>query len=287
MKASILFLSLFLISGLHIQAFTDKDAKELVGVFYQSLAQLSSSDVYEDHLATNQSTSLKNRLLDMVLEGKESMCAPNETQIFMSSSVSGNVYFERFFNMYSDYARCHKSVSLNYEITNCEYASPPSREKDLTSHSYYYVQVRREVKATETTWHLWDLVCIDGNEGKIVGIGNKTFGGYNPEEYDKSDYNNLMSHAAWSYYRGDYHEAYESYQKASWLKPNMCEPFYRMALMIYFKKGIKGRFKNTKERKSILNTYLYNAMTWKGERNYYEFHKDAYNLKYTLTNGIV
>jgi len=283
-----LALSLSLLWTFHIYAFSEVDAKNLVDDFYRSLAELSSSNIYKDHMATNKSVDLNEKLSRMVLEDKESMCAPNEEEIFKTSSISRNIYFAGYFNMYSDYAREHNTVSLNYEITNnFESVATPSRDKDITSRKYYYVQVRKEVKAKDQTWHLWDLVCIDGSAGKIMGIGNKTFGGYTPEEYDKADYNSIMSHAAWAYHKGDYDDAYDSYQQASWLNPGMCEPFYRMAVMIYFKKGIKGRFKNAKERKSILKTYLYNAMTWKGEWNYMDFHKDAYNLKYVLTNGIV
>lgn len=286
-ETRLLTLFLSLLWAAHIQAFSNVDAKNLASDFYKSLAELSSSDIYKDHMATNKSFDVNERLLGMVLEGEESMAAPNETQIFKTSNITGKIYFQGYFNLYSDYARDHNTVLVNYEITNCEFATPPSREKDLTTRRYYYVQVRKEVKAKDTTWHLWDLVCIDGNAGKIMGIGNKTFGGYSPDEYDKADYGSIISHATWAYYKGDYDEAYNSYQQASWLKPNMCEPFYRMALMIYFKKGIKGRFKNAKERKTILKTYLYNAMTWKGEWNYNEYHQDAYNLKYILTNGIV
>lgn len=284
-KYFVLFLSLLWTA--QIGAFTDVDAKTLAHDFYHSLSELSSSDIYKDHMPTNKSFDLEKKLLSMVLDKEEFMYAPNETQIFETSSIKGNVYFKRYFGLYSKYAMQHNSVHINYEITNCESATPPSREKDITSRRYYYVQVRKEVKAKETTWHLWDLVCIDGSAGKIMGIGNKTFGGYSPDEYDNADYNSIMSHAAWAYYKGKYDEAYDSYQQASWLKPGMCEPFYRMALMIYFKKGIKGRFKNAKERKSILKKYIYNAMTWKGESNYGEFHQDAYNLKHTLTYGIV
>jgi len=284
-----LALSLSLLWTFHIYAFSEVDAKNLVDDFYRSLAELSSSNIYKDHMATNKSIDLNEKLSRMVLDYSEQLCAPNEEQIFDGSSISsGSIYFQSFIREYSDYAREHNTVSLNYEITNnFESVAAPSRDKDITSRKYYYVQVRKEVKAKDQTWHLWDLVCIDGSAGKIMGIGNKTFGGYTPEEYDKADYNSIMSHAAWAYHKGDYDDAYDSYQQASWLNPGMCEPFYRMAVMIYFKKGIKGRFKNAKERKSILKTYLYNAMTWKGEWNYMDFHKDAYNLKYVLTNGIV
>lgn len=283
-----LALSLSLLWTFQIHAFTDVDAKNLVNDFYQSLAELSSSNIYQDHLGTDKSIDLNKKLSRMVLDYKDNFCAPNEERIFDDSSISsGGIYFKSFVEDYSEYARMYNTVTVNYEITNCESVSHISREKDISTHSYYYLQVRREVKAKDTTWHLWDLVCVDGNAGKIVGIGNKTFGGYSPDEYNQNDYNKLMADAAWANKRGNYDKAYDCYQQASWLKPAMCEPFYRMALMIYFKKGVKGRFKNAKERREMLKKYLYNAQTWRGESNYYQFHRDASNLEYIITNGMV
>lgn len=287
MNVRILFITLSLLWVSQGKAFTEVDATALTRKYYALLKQLSNSDNYIDHSETNTTVDLQKQLMNCVLESRESFCAPNESRIFGKQEFAKATYFSHYFGYYMNYARDGYSVGLTYNIASCDEANLPSRKNDLSVHRYYYVRVRKEVTTNGSPWKLWELLCIDGSEEKIMGIGNDEFGGYNPESSHGGDYNHIMSDAAWAYQHKRYDEAYDKFLQASELNPYMCEPFYRMALMIYFKKGVKGRFKNAKTRRETLNKWLTNAMNNIGEDNAWQYHRDASNLKYTTVNGLV
>jgi len=277
MNGKTLFIMLSLLWTLQMEAFSDADAKFLVNDFYQSLQKLSSVNIYIDHMDTNESFDLRERLLNMVVEGQDVMCVPNEASLFAGKEPSNKTYFNWYINSYHDYARDslekYELILQSFDIESCKVAVPPSGKKDVTSHNYYYVYVRKVIYGRFSGYDLLDLVCVDGSVGKIVGIGNKEFGGYSPKEYSDSNYNSLMAHAAWAYNKGYYDDAYDTYLKANFLEPKMDEPYYRMALMIYFRKGVKGRFKNKKERKEKMFKYLYEV-----NRRGADYYQDASNL---------
>lgn len=288
MKGKLLLVFLSLLWTSQVKAFSEADAKNLVNDFYQTLQELSSCSIYPNHMPTDKKKELHKKLLGMVLEGYEFLYAPNESAYFDKKDDAKGVLFNHYFNLYSEYAmlydkgRYHK-VLYDFSIEGCKSVVPPSNKKDISSHKYYYIHVRKTL-SVRFDYTLLDLVCVDGNAGKIVGIGNKC-GGYSQDEYINTDYNSVMAHAAWAYSNGDYDEAYNTYLQANWLDPKMCEPYYRLALMIYFKKGIKGRFKNKKERKEKMNYYLWRAKDHNGENNFYQYHQDVDNLMYIIYGG--
>lgn len=288
MKEKLLLVFLSLLWTFQVKAFSEAEAKNLVLDFYQTLRELSSCSIYPNHIPTDKSRNLQKKLLGMILEGQQFLYAPNESDYFDIEDNSKGVLFNRYFNIYSEYAMqydkagYHK-VLYDFDIESCKSVVPPSNKKDVSSHIYYYIYVRKTI-SVRFDYTLLDLVCVDGNAGKIVGIGNKC-GGYSPDEYVKNDYNSVMAHAAWAYSNGDYDDAYNTYLQANWLDNKMCEPYYRLALMIYFKKGIKGRFKNKKERREKMDYYLWRAKTHYGERNFLQFHQDVDNLIYILYGG--
>lgn len=266
-------------------SFNANDAKELASNFHKLLAELSS-DIYPDHMDNDRAFDLREKAKGLCCDGDCRM--PDEIKFFKKESPDKFLIASQYIANFSKYATENGNMQMNFSVSDCiTETNGPTREKDLSTSYFYYVTVSKSFIMGGNIYKMQNEVVIDGASGRIVGIGNGDIGGFNVEYYTGDDYEHLKIVAADAYHKGKYDEAYNTYLKMRHMKPDYCEPYYKMALLIYFKKGIKGRFKNAKERKQIMRDYLYRANHNKGDADYVNINKDAYYLWFTTFNGIV
>lgn len=288
MELRALFLLAVMFCCCKAAAITPDEAKAVAENFYKLLSQ-ASGNIYPEHEINDKGLELKDRALALCADKEESLM-PDEIDLFdEKAKPTGFKKANTYIDDYIRYAVENKSVWFKQiSVGECISVSPVMfKSTDKSARTNYLVHVSKSVKAGDRVLSTWDMVSINGTTGKIIGIGNKGYGGYMPKDYQGQDYNLLISSAEYAYTTGDYDKAYDTYLKAKLLNPSYCEPYYRLALMIYYKKGINGRFKNAKERRRMLRQYLASANHNKGGSNYREINEDAYNVYYTLNNALV
>jgi len=285
MKRNLFLVILMLLLSLHSYSFNANDAKELASNFHKLLVKLSS-DIYTEHMPNDKSDDLEQKAKELCYDGDCRM--PDEIKFFKKESPAPFKTSNGYIRSFSEYAMENGNMLMSFNVGECiTESNGPTREKDLSISYFYYVTVFKNFTIGETTCRMKNEIVVDGTSGKIIGIGNRDIGGFNVEYYTGDDYKRLQLAAARAYNQGKYDEAYNTYLKMTHLKPDCCEPYYKMALMIFFKKGIKGRFKSAKERNKTMRDYLYRANHNKGDVNYDNINKDAYYLWYTTYNGLV
>lgn len=280
-----LFLLLVFASyGFASYAFSAYDAKQIAQEFYENM-KILCGDIYPNHMANDKSEEAMHNIKELFLDKTELCRLPDEVLWLKGEKCKAFAALHAYLPDYRDYVIANGHIDfLSVDFGECSEIEGVRKKGDLSSNNFYSITVKKSIKSVAKSGDFKDIITIDTKSGKIVGIGNE-LGGYNPQSYSGNNYYMLMAKAAKAYDQKEYDLAYDTYLKIIKTYPGQCDPYYRLALMIYFKKGVKGRFKSGSERKQALRSYLRKAMSTSSGRG--DVYKDAYNLEYTLDNALV
>lgn len=283
MKKKLVLLLFALIYGLRLLAITEAEAQDITRSFYKNM-EILSGDIYPNNMRTNQSVEAENAVKSLFID-KADTHMPNEIA-YLQGESSTTLPIDAYTSRYWMYAMNNGKIDFRYNITKCNPIEGPSKKGDHSSSKFYTIVVKKTIKIGSHTGDFDDVITIESGRGKIVGIGNAS-GGYSPQNYDGNDYYSLLAKAVEAYSKKDYVLAYDTYKKITETSPDKGNAYYKLALMIYFKKGIKNRFKNNSERMATLRSYLRKAMSLRGNSDWEDIYIDATNLEYTLDNALV
>lgn len=281
-KIFILFFA-FVSYGINAFAFSEYDAKQIASEFYKNI-KLLSSNIYPNKAKTDQSVETEKTIKRLFLSEKEECKVPDEIGWLNGEGCKKFSPLDAYVSKLSLYTIANGHIDFIIDFGECTEVKGVSRKGDQSSNKYFLLKVKKRIKAGLKSGDFEDVISIDPKSGKIFGIGNE-LGGYNPQTYTGDNYDMLMAKATNAYEQGNYKLAYDTYLKVVKSYSNMCDPYYRLALMVYFKKGIKGRFNSRGERKRAIRSYLRKAMSLSSGRG--DIYRDAYNLEYTLDNALV
>lgn len=270
----------------------DTNINGIVLSFYDNIA-IVAGDNYPDHQPNEQASIAENKAIQLC-STSEPLLFPNELDYISNDKKSLPLRSSTYIAKYHKHAMDESPIRFsNVRIMSSRELETLSQKNDVSRHTYYTVCVRKTLTIGGKSTAFNDTLTIDGKELKIYSICNEAGGvGVNSSTNVDKSYVTMMCSAALKYGTKHYEEAYDIYLKTIELYPQYAEPYYRLALMIYFKKGIKHKFKNSHERKEKLFDYIYQARrktadNYENGVYYYDINKDAYNLYYTLMNSLV
>lgn len=232
------------------------------------------------------------------LESATDMNIANSTQqsmaaCFMASEQSGinlsmdgmgkmssSLYTMKLYNMIYN----EKSLRVNsYNITKTEIIEQPDQNSSMeqSSAQHYVSYVTKQYVKDGKTIIYNDVVFTMISNGYITEMTNvKTSGNIITTNVQQLNIEQLRTRAAYYYSKRNYTQAYDYYEQLVIRVPTDGDACYRIALLTFWRKGCKDKFRKKSEAMRKAKEYIKNAITYGN----YEIRKKATNVSNNWEN---
>lgn len=194
-----------------------------------------------------------------------------------------DINVENYVNRYYDFSRT-KKIKFNFSVNNEksrireDAVGPQFRKLESESH-YAEVVVEKFYDGIAKPLKVTDTILIDTETKKIINWTNRTSLRQGNENLIQPGVSieNIKFQAARAYGMGNYTQAYQLYEKILTMQSNEQEASYKLAVMLYKKKGTPEMSKG--ERNKRILELLDTAIKGRG----YQIRECATNMKYWIT----
>lgn len=256
-----------------LRAFSDYDARNIVGKFYNNVRIIAEGN-YPGGQQTEDFIVARNNVLGLCYSNRINL--PNEFAEFNFETndpfLEASVYIKRLFDF-----SVHRNPKVKAEIIKVQALEEIKSTKSEDSKNFYEVHVQKTITVGYTKKEYTDIVRIIAENGKITEISNESGGGAGESIIS------LRGKAAELFSSKKYDEAFDIYLKIIKKDPSQGDAYYRLGLMAYHKLGCKYRYSSGKERRRAAYDFIEKAARF-GDNKIREYAK---HVQYYMINGHV
>ncbi len=175
--------------------------------------------------------------------------------------MSSNLYTMQLFNL----IYCEKKLKTACQIYKTEIVEQPDITRSLQQKDaqHYATYVKKNYTQDGKTKSYNDIVITYIQNGYIVEMENtQSFDNVPPSNRTQLTIDQLRARAAYSYSKANYDLAYDYYEKLLSRAPTDGDAAYRIALMTFWRKGCKYKFRNRKSAQTKAKEYLNKAIAY-------------------------
>lgn len=219
-----------------------------VGRFYNGMKSLESAS------SLNAANSIQQDMASCFMASEQS--GINLSMDDFGEMSSARYTIKLFTKIYTE-----KSMRTDYTILRTEQVEQPdqngSAQKKGAQHYVSYVKKNYVVDGKSKSYN--DIVFTFINNGLIIGMENAADDGgisIKPSNEDELSIEHLRARAAYFYTQKQYSQAYSYYEQIMKRASTDGDAAYRIALMTFWRKGCKSRFKNRQAAQDKAKEYI-------------------------------
>lgn len=273
MKRTVALLLMLIWISTGIRAFSDYDARNIVGKFYNNVKIIAEGN-YPGGQQTEDFIVARNNALGLCYSNRINL--PNEFAEFNFETndpfLEASAYIKRLFDF-----SVQRNPKVKAEIVKVQALEEIKSTKSENSKNFYEVHVKKTLTVGYTKKEYTDIVRIIAENGKITEISNESGGGAGESVIS------LRGKAAELFSKKQYDEAFDIYLKIIKKDPSQGDAYYRLGLMAYHKLGCKYRYSSGKERRRAAYDFIEKATRF-GD---YRIREYAEHVLYYMINGHV
>jgi len=268
MKRLLFIVGVFLLCGF-IKAI---NTPTKVSIFYDGLKQLESASSFD------VANSIQQRMAGCFMASENSGI---NLQVDGLDEMSSNFYTMKLYSMlYSE-----KSLKAVCNIIRTEIVEQPDQNKSMQQKGaqHYVTHVTKTYTTNGMVKTYNDVVFTLISSGYITEMTNVEASGNLTTNKVQLSIEQLRTRAAYYYSKGMYTQAYDYYEQLVSRAPTDGDACYRIALLTFWRKGCKHKFRRKRDAENKAKEYIKNAI----EYGNYEISSKATNVSNNWENNNV